>query len=214
MKYHPLARNSNLVLQHFGDELLIYDVATNKAVCLNNTAAFVWQACNGKNTIPMIAETMSTLLGEFVSEDLVWLALDDLDKDGLLQGGSCSDHRFEGLSRREIIRKVGFASMVGLPMVSALIAPPASMAQSGLGGFGSPCTMDGQCASNHCVLGTTCCRVGSNGNAAPGANVDPCGTAINCAASSSAQCCSANATFTVNPTCPGAGQGDCVCDPF
>lgn len=37
----PLARSEGLVIQEMPDEVLVYDLETNKAHCLNETAAFV-----------------------------------------------------------------------------------------------------------------------------------------------------------------------------
>ena len=44
----PVARKQGLVVQEMPDEVLIYDLDTNKAHCLNQTAAFVWKSCDGK----------------------------------------------------------------------------------------------------------------------------------------------------------------------
>ena len=43
----PKARKENLVVQESNGEVLIYDLDTNKAFCLNETSALVWQACDG-----------------------------------------------------------------------------------------------------------------------------------------------------------------------
>ena len=51
----PVARKQGLVVQEMPDEVLIYDLDTNKAHCLNQTAAFVWKSCDGKNTVERIA---------------------------------------------------------------------------------------------------------------------------------------------------------------
>ena len=65
-----------------------------------------------------------------VNEDFVLLALDQLNNDGLLAEGFKQNDRFGGLSRREVIRKVGISSMVALPIVSSIAAPKAAAAQS------------------------------------------------------------------------------------
>ena len=44
----PVARQEGLVIQEMPDEVLVFDLKTNKAHCLNETAAFVWKACDGK----------------------------------------------------------------------------------------------------------------------------------------------------------------------
>ncbi len=50
----PIARKEGLVIQEMPEEVLVYDLDTNKAHCLNQTAAFVWKSCDGKNSIRWI----------------------------------------------------------------------------------------------------------------------------------------------------------------
>ena len=52
---NPLARHIGLLVEELPGELLIYDLAQNKAHCLNRTAAFVWQQCNGHTTVQQMA---------------------------------------------------------------------------------------------------------------------------------------------------------------
>ena len=40
---YPVARKSGLVVQEMPDEVLVYDLNSNKAHCLNQTAASVWK---------------------------------------------------------------------------------------------------------------------------------------------------------------------------
>jgi hypothetical protein len=132
MKIKPQSKIKNIVVQEINDDLLIYDLDTNKAVCLNQTAGLVWKACDGKNEIPMIAKYVGRQLGKPVTDELIWLAIDQLKNENLLLNSATLKTRFEGLSRREIIKKAGFASMVALPTVSSIIAPEAIAAQSGV----------------------------------------------------------------------------------
>jgi len=124
----PKARSSNIVVQQLKDEVLIYDLKINKAICLNKTSALVWQLCDGKHTVSEMSDEMGKRLKTLVSEDLVWLALDQFNKDGLLEDSEELNQHFAGFSRREVIRKVGFASVVALPIVSSIVAPDAAMA--------------------------------------------------------------------------------------
>ena len=61
------------------------------------------------------------------TDDLIYLTLDQLKDDGLI-----GEYRskFQGASRREVIRKVGLASLIALPLFSSAIAPTAAHAQS------------------------------------------------------------------------------------
>ena len=149
----PLARKNDIVVQELKGETLIYDLKSSKAYCLNETSALVWQLCDGTRTIFEVSDALSVRLKTLISEEFVWLALDQLDKDGLLEGEI--ENRFAGLSRREVIRKVGFASVVGLPIVSSVVAPPASMAQSGGVGLEQLCT-SGVGSPSVCASGTNC----------------------------------------------------------
>jgi hypothetical protein len=58
------------------------------------------------------------------------LALNDLKKNGLVEYDADKVNEFGGLSRREMIRKVGLASMVALPAIMSIVAPMAVHAQS------------------------------------------------------------------------------------
>ncbi len=43
----PVARHKNLIVKELPDETLIYDLDSDKAHCLNQTAALVWKNCDG-----------------------------------------------------------------------------------------------------------------------------------------------------------------------
>src|SRR6188508_2700941 len=103
----PKSRESEVVVQEFEKEILIYDLKTNKAHCLNKTSALVYQLCNGKNTVAEISNLISKKLNQPVTEDLVWLALDGFKKDNLLEQSEQFEINFSNLSRRQVIRKIG-----------------------------------------------------------------------------------------------------------
>lgn len=126
----PKARENDLVVQELKDEVLIYDLKINKAYCLNETSAAIWTLCDGRNSISDISRKLSNRLKQPVTDDLVYLALDQLKTDDLLSKSDELEIKFNGLSRREAIRKVGLASMIALPIIASLVAPTAAMAQS------------------------------------------------------------------------------------
>ncbi len=125
---NPSARKAGLVIQEALDELLVYDMETNKAHCLNKTAAYVWQACNGSRNVSEIAEYVGSLAGEKVSDDLVWLAIDQLNENDLLE--KAVEAELIGMTRRDVIKKIGLTSMVALPVIASLVAPPTAMAST------------------------------------------------------------------------------------
>ena len=63
----PVARKEGLVIQEMPDEVLVYDLETNKAHCLNKTAAFVWNACDGKNSVAEITKLFGNQSGKPVA---------------------------------------------------------------------------------------------------------------------------------------------------
>ena len=221
MKNKPIARKSDLVIQEAGDELLIYDLKTNKAYCLNETSAIVWQLCDGDNSIEKIANEMSKQLKVEISEDFVWLAIDQLNKDELIENVENLNNQSANLSRREIIRKVGFASAVALPIVSGIIAPKAISAQSG----GLP--LFATCTGPNCAPGLTCRRTFTcTGNSCVNNGIDQCcsgggrttgstfcGGFGSCAPAGPTHCCSGtSANTTDDPSCLAlGGVNTCIC---
>ncbi len=213
MKKHneatPIARNKDIVIKELEDEILIYDLSTNRAVCLNRTSAFVFRNCDGKNTVSSLRRKMAMKTKSFVNEEFIWLALDQLSTEGLLQSEETLPDFFGGLSRREIIRKVGFISAIALPIVSSVVAPNASMAQSGGAPLFASCGSDPQCSSGNCVTGT-CCSPTSIADRSPGVLIGCVGLGpISCSSATRTACCSGDGEQRVHPPCPLLG---CFCD--
>src|SRR5262249_41926159 len=119
MSILPQARKNNIVVQELNNETLIYDLKTNKAYCLNHTSALIWNLCDGTNSVTEISHILSQKMNQLVNDDLVWLALDQLKSDNLLEQSNEFKINYQGLTRREVIRKIGFASLVTLPIISA-----------------------------------------------------------------------------------------------
>jgi hypothetical protein len=109
-----------LVIEELGTELMIYDQRRNQAFCLNQKAAFVWQHCDGKTTIAEIAVQMAQSLREPIDPAVVRLALQGLSKDGLLET-TFLPFVAEGLTRRDMMQKIGVSAAVALPLVTALM---------------------------------------------------------------------------------------------
>lgn len=157
---YPLSRQQNIVIQETGQEILLYDLEKNKVYCLNQTSAMIWNICDGKKSIGEIVQFSG------LPAEVVWLALDQLKDEKLIQNYGGSSSYFNNLSRREIIKKVGLASLVSLPLISAIIAPKAANAASGADpcavspGFfpnGCVCLFDPDCLSGCCkkIVGLT-----------------------------------------------------------
>ena len=123
---NPVAKREGMIIQEMPDEMLVYDTGTNKAYCLNKTSAFVWRSCDGSHSVDDIAALMEKEFGANVPDDLIWLAIDQLAEDKLLE----SSESASGITRREMIRKAGIASAIALPVVISLVAPSSAMASA------------------------------------------------------------------------------------
>jgi hypothetical protein len=120
-----------LVVEDLGNELMIYDQRRNQAFCLNQKAAFVWRHCDGETTIAEIAIQMAQSLREPIDAAVVQFALQGLSKDGLLETTSFLPFVAEGLTRRDMMQKIGVRAAVALPLVTALmVATPKAHASS------------------------------------------------------------------------------------
>jgi hypothetical protein len=124
----PVARKDGLVVQEMAEEVLVYDLNSNKAHCLNQTAAFVWKSCDGTNSISEITKLFEMETGASVQEDLIWLAIDQLSEKNLLNREMTTT--LMGRSRREVIKKIGLATVVALPIVASLTAPTSALAST------------------------------------------------------------------------------------
>jgi hypothetical protein len=86
-----------------------------------------------------------------LTEDLIFFALDELRKVNLLADDAGCQTPFANMTRREAVRKIGFASLVALPVVSMIVAPSAAHAASafppGSRTFRQSCTTSTQCAA-------------------------------------------------------------------
>lgn len=165
-EFKPCSRVKDLIIQEFEEEVLVYDLIIQKAYCLNKTSAIVWQECDGTKSIKQIARHISSKLNSPISEDFVWLAVYGLKKENLLEKIDFPNI-FNGVPRREAIKKIGLSSMVALPIVSSMIAPTVIMAASGIctnPALGAPCTTNAECQARFgdtvSVCTNNCCLAG------------------------------------------------------
>ena len=108
----PRMRKENLIVDELPDEVLVYDLDRHKAHCLNQTAALVWKRCDGRSTPRAIARRLQSELDQPFGEDLVWLALRQLNKIHLLEGSLCLPAHLAGMSRREMVRAMGPGAVI------------------------------------------------------------------------------------------------------
>ena len=123
----PLARKDSLIIKEVENETLVYDLETDQAHCLNDTAARVWKSCDGQTSVNEISSRLSDGLNSSIDENVVWLALDQLEKFKLLSHSPAKPAHLSGISRRQAVRAFGLAAIM-LPVVTSLVVPTA-MAQ-------------------------------------------------------------------------------------
>jgi hypothetical protein len=150
----PKARQEQLIIKELPDELLIYDLQHDKAHCLNETAALVWKNCDGRRSVGQLRELLEASAGSAVPEEMVWLALEQLETFKLLEEAPSKPALFAGMSRRDMVRRVGIAA-IAVPAILSIVAPTAQAQASGLPP-GSCCTTPNDCASSSCINSGSC----------------------------------------------------------
>ena len=138
----PKRREEDLLVRPLSDETLVYDLKRDQAHCLNATAAAVWQCCDGRTSVAQLAAMLGRECNIGAAENVVWLALRQLQKARLLQARVHPPSNLPRLSRRELIRTMGVAAAV--PVVMTILAPEArAQASDTCTGMGPPC--NGNC---------------------------------------------------------------------
>jgi len=154
----PIARKQGLVIQELPDEVLVYDLDRDRAHCLNQTAAFVWQRCNGRNTTAQIANRLGQEFDCTVDEKVIWLALDQLGRNHLLDRQPIPP-ALMGMNRRAMVKALGLAAVIAVPVVTSIVAPTPAQAATCLPN-GQPCSTNTQCCSGFCCAGTCAANCG------------------------------------------------------
>jgi hypothetical protein len=120
----------HLSTQPIGTETLVYDDRRHLAFCLNQSSSVVWHLANGARSIAQIAVEASVQLKTPVSEELVLLALEELQRDGLVEPAAVAKLEHT-VSRRVMLQRLGAGGAMLLPIVSAIVAPTAAQAYNG-----------------------------------------------------------------------------------
>jgi hypothetical protein len=142
----PRRRADGLVIHDLPDEVLVYDRERDQAHCLNQTAALVWRACDGSLPPARIAQQLTAQLDQAISEDVVLLALAQLDQFHLLEPAPGYQATLSALSRRQMVRTLGVAAAVALPVITSIIAPTPAQAATCIAA-GQPCSPTILCCS-------------------------------------------------------------------
>ena len=132
MQSYPIKREIDMIAEEVHSEVVLYDRQRKRAHCLNRTAAFIREQCDGNTRIREIVARAHAELKLPEAEAVVMLTLKELSKAGLIEGDLALKANGSGFTRREVARKVLLvgASPLVLPFVSSIIAPTAARAKS------------------------------------------------------------------------------------
>jgi hypothetical protein len=140
----PHRREQDLLVRELSDETLVYDLKSDQAHCLNQTAAAVWRGCDGQTTVAELAMILHRDCNVRANDQVVWLALRQLQRAGLLQARVRRPADLIRVSRRDLIRHLGVAAAV--PVVMTILAPEArAQASDQCTGRPAPCSTSFRC---------------------------------------------------------------------
>jgi len=97
-----------------------------------------------------MAQLLADKMNAPVADEVVWFALEQLRKSRLLQEPFVRPAKMERMSRRVLVKRLGIAAAVTMPLVSSIVAPTAAAAAT-CRANGTTCTANSQCCSNSCV---------------------------------------------------------------
>lgn len=184
------ARSERLVTKTVGDEIVIYDLDTDKAHLLNPASAVLWRLCERGATVGMLRAALDAELNtNGATDELLWTAIDDLSKAGLLETDTSFVGRPSGMTRRSLLKKAGILA-IAAPAITTILAPPAAASHTGTGCIqptispSNTCGTTGHtcCAGSSCVSGQCCLAQGAACNGELCCNGSTC-------SSTSGKCC-------------------------
>lgn len=150
MQKMPHARRSGLIVKEAEGEVLIYDLDRNQAHCLNETAAKVWNHCDGVTSVTDACTSLSRELNATCDQQLVWYALKQFANDNLLEEENKIPAFIIGdMNRRQMVRALGLGAVIAIPLVTTILAPTPAQAATQFPP-GTPCTSSAQCSSGLC----------------------------------------------------------------
>lgn len=151
--WRPRARSEGLVVRELEGEVLVYDLERHRAVCLNPSAAAVWRRCDGRTEVASLGRALAAGQSSDGDEGVVWLALEQLARDHLLEERPPRVADSRRVTRRELIRRLGLAAAASLPLVTSVVAPTPAQAAS-CKQPGELCNSSVECCRGLCSSGT------------------------------------------------------------
>lgn len=191
MKSLPKTRNENIVVRENGDKVLVYDLIAGKGFDLNETLSIVYKSCDGRTNLNDLKSKDVNL-----TDQAIFSALDQLRNENLLENDPASTGRVFGNStRREIVSRLGFASLAAL-MAGFITGCPRNR-NSSIGGFTNTPPSSSSGAPGAVII----TFVDSRGGANTTANISTCSSmAVQ-------QCASGKASLA----CTGPFNNSCAC---
>jgi len=113
----PQPRRDGIEISELHDELILYDTVERRAHALNRTVAAVWQACDGVLSVPELRLRVEQRLGVPLGEEVIWLALRQLEQAKLVTG---LEGRGPRLTRQQVIKAGVLGGVVLLPAITSL----------------------------------------------------------------------------------------------
>ena len=119
------ARRVEVQFERVADEILAVKPATLEAHALNQSAAAVFDLCDGKTSKSEMAAEIQRRIGLPADEEIVDLALSELVETGLVM---LDDPEFRSaVTRRALVRRLALSSTLALmlPVVETVVVPSA-----------------------------------------------------------------------------------------
>ncbi len=151
----PKARTARIVVRELGSEVLIYDLDSHDATCLNAAASKVWKLCDGKRTIGEISAELENEACGGSAEENVLTALENFIQANLLEEVP-EIETSDGENRRDVLRGI-VASATAIPLATTISVPAMAQIASCLGRrercrrfFGPECCPGLECRRRRC----------------------------------------------------------------
>ena len=134
----PAKRVEGVEIERAADEILAVKTATSEAHALNQSAAVVYELCDGKTSRSEMAAEVRRRTGLPADEEIVDLALAELVDAGLVVLDSSEPRTTT--TRRSLLRRFALtaAAAAMLPVVETILLPPASARGPGSRAAGAP----------------------------------------------------------------------------
>jgi hypothetical protein len=157
-----------LLAHELDAQVMVYDSTDDRIHLLDPTTGCVLDLLQkGDCSVESISVEVARRAGVQPNQDLVLLAIEELDQAGLLEREGTEQGSLTGVNRRELVRKLAAAGLAGvmIPAIATLAASRAYAAGSLTGGLA--CGGNGDCASGKCSDGGKNCTFKQCAN-------DPC----------------------------------------